>query len=364
MKPRSIFQWTVSSSEKTSDLFSKAFRIGDHEWRLSFEPDSTDNSAGLFLRPSTRPKQDIDLSFTLFFTSYKQDCPDMITHGWVSSACFETEKGRKGRGFTDLIKLSDITMENFTMSVIAPTPEELSEKEISAFINPCDRYEQTSLLASVTVKRSSDYLGDREFQDATIDFASAFNQEAFHDVEFTFQSSGSPEEENSDPSKQRIFGHRSILSARCPYLKVMFTSGMKESKEMEIPVTDVDNDTFHLMLQYLYTGKLKFKSLNEQEKQEQVTRMYKAMHQYLLFDSNPDLEEFCLQQYASSLTPATFVNRLNEDMDYDKLVAKLSEYAKNEKQALRSCSEFKTEAKRTLMNGSNIPLIDIFLEIL
>ena len=87
---------------------------------------------------------------------------------------------------------------------------------------------------------------------------------------------------------------------------------MRESKELEIPVTDVDYDTFYLMLQYLYTGKLAFKYKDDKEKkQEQVTQLYKAMHQYLLFDENPALEKFCLER-----------------LSIDKLMAKLTEYAK------------------------------------
>lgn len=84
------------------------------------------------------------------------------------------------------------------------------------------------------------------------------------------------------------------------------------------------------------------------------------MHKYLLFDINPDLEEFCLQHYALSLTPATFVHRLNEDMVYDKLVAKLTEYAKKEKQTLGSCPEFKSQS----MLISNHPLTSIFLALI
>ena len=58
------------------------------------------------------------------------------------------------------------------------------------------------------------------------------------------------------------------------------------------------------MLEYLYTGKLEFsKSSDDKDKQEQVTQIYRVLHKYLLFDGNPDLEEFCLSHYMESLTP-------------------------------------------------------------
>ena len=124
----------------------------------------------------------------------------------------------------------------------------------------------------------------------------------------------------------------------------------------------MDYDTFYLMLQYLYTGALILESLNDHEnKQEQVARMYKAMHQYLLFGDNPELEKFCLSHYMESLTPETFVDRLHEDKIYDKLIAKLTEYAKNEKKALGSCSAFRNQATKISNTG---PLIDIFLAML
>ena len=122
-----------------------------------------------------------------------------------------------GIGWPYFGKRAGITTENFTVGVTSPTPTDLTEKEISLLIKPCKRYKQTSSTSSMTAKRSSDYLGDHEFQDATKHFASTLNQKAFHDVKFTFQSSGLPEEENSDPLKQRIYGHRNILSVRCSY---------------------------------------------------------------------------------------------------------------------------------------------------
>ena len=85
-------------------------------------------------------------------------------------------------------------------------------------------------------------LDGNQYQDTTnaTFIALTLNQEAFHDVEFTYQLPESPAEANYDPSKQLIYGHRVIPSVRCPYFRQMFTSGMKESKELKIPVTDVD----------------------------------------------------------------------------------------------------------------------------
>ena len=116
-------------------------------------------------------------------------------------------------------------------------------------------------------------------------------------VEFVFQPP--PEDEPSDVPKQCIYGHRHILSVRCPYFHRMFTSGMKESNEMEIKVTDVDYDTFLLMVKYLYTGTLSFEENNEEKKQDQVAQMYKAMHKYLC--ANSLLSSF--PYTASSISP-------------------------------------------------------------
>ena len=115
------------------------------------------------------------------------------------------------------------------MGMISPTPTDLSQNKILDLLQPCTRYVQTSSDSSMKVNSSSNYLGVHEFKDTTNPtyFAPTFNQEAFHDVEFTFQS---PEEEKHDPLKQRIYGHRMILSVRCPYFKQMFTSGMGEAR--------------------------------------------------------------------------------------------------------------------------------------
>ena len=363
-KMKTIVQWTVSSSEKTSIVYSKPFRMDEQEWKLKIHPN--EDALVLLLIPVSPSKENIDFCYTFFITSYNQDNADAIVRQRINDHT-------SGYGTGDLIYLSDITAGNFTLGVIAPTPTELFQNEILDLLYPCDRYEQTSSTSAMTLMvYSSNSLGDHQFQDPTNPtyFAPAFNQEAFHDVEFTFQASGSAEEENVDSSQQRIFGHRNILSVRCPFFFRMFTSGMRESKELEIPVTDVDYDTFYRMVRYLYTGTLSFKSLKKDDrfvffndsemKQDEVVQLYKAMHQYLLFDDNPDLEDFCLQQYASTLSPATFVYRLNEDVVYDKLKDKLTEYFKTERETLGNCSAFKFHVQQI----SNHPITSLLLDTL
>ena len=51
---------------------------------------------------------------------------------------------------------------------------------------------------------------------------------------------------------QRIFAHK-LMCMRCPYLRSMLTSGMKESRQNEIVLTGIDYSSFLTVLEYLYT---------------------------------------------------------------------------------------------------------------
>ena len=52
--------------------------------------------------------------------------------------------------------------------------------------------------------------------------------------------------------KEKIKAHKVILSARCPYLKAMFKSGMEESVTNEVEVPDIAPEVFKEMLKFLY----------------------------------------------------------------------------------------------------------------
>ena len=53
-----------------------------------------------------------------------------------------------------------------------------------------------------------------------------------------------------------IYAHRNILSARCAPFRVMFSIGMKETREQRIRITNARYQTFYALLEYLYTGQL------------------------------------------------------------------------------------------------------------
>ena len=52
---------------------------------------------------------------------------------------------------------------------------------------------------------------------------------------------------------EKIKAHKVIISARCPYFKTMFQSGMEESVTNEVNVPDIDPHVFKEMLRFLYS---------------------------------------------------------------------------------------------------------------
>ena len=53
----------------------------------------------------------------------------------------------------------------------------------------------------------------------------------------------------------RLFpAHRCVLSSACLYFRVMFSSGLIESKKDEIEIFGIDGDIFEMILTYIYTG--------------------------------------------------------------------------------------------------------------
>ncbi|GBM50661.1 Speckle-type POZ protein-like B [Araneus ventricosus] len=52
-----------------------------------------------------------------------------------------------------------------------------------------------------------------------------------------------------------IPAHKIILSARSPVFAAMFANPMKESRENEVDITDIDESVLRALLMFMYTGK-------------------------------------------------------------------------------------------------------------
>ena len=74
----------------------------------------------------------------------------------------------------------------------------------------------------------------------------------------------------SGPGTGRLFScNRNVLAAACPYFKSMFTGGMYESHQTNVTMHDVDAESFEVLVDYCYTGRV---SLSESN----VERLYAA----------------------------------------------------------------------------------------
>lgn len=70
-----------------------------------------------------------------------------------------------------------------------------------------------------------------------------FNDEEFADVTFLVQG-------------QKVYGHKMVLSIVSDCFRAMFTTGFRESEEMEIEIPDCSHRAFLSVMEYIYTGAL------------------------------------------------------------------------------------------------------------
>jgi BTB/POZ domain/Kelch motif len=70
-----------------------------------------------------------------------------------------------------------------------------------------------------------------------------FNDEEFADVTFIVQG-------------RKVFGHKMVLSIVSECFRAMFTTGFRESDEMEIEIPDCTYAAFIAVMEYIYTGAL------------------------------------------------------------------------------------------------------------
>lgn len=54
--------------------------------------------------------------------------------------------------------------------------------------------------------------------------------------------------------------HRLVLAASSPYFAALFAGGMKESSKDAVQILGVDADIFQILLDFIYTGRLIFKT--------------------------------------------------------------------------------------------------------
>jgi len=63
------------------------------------------------------------------------------------------------------------------------------------------------------------------------------------------------QEEDDDGSTIEFYGHKAILAARCEKFRALFCNGMMESRADQIPIHNVPQRTWQLMMEYLYTAR-------------------------------------------------------------------------------------------------------------
>ncbi|XP_016060886.1 PREDICTED: kelch repeat and BTB domain-containing protein 6 [Miniopterus natalensis] len=126
-------------------------------------------------------------------------------------------------------------------------PKRISKPSVSAFFTGPEELKDTAHSAALLAQLKSFY-DSRLLCDVTIEVVTP----------------------GSGPGTGRLFPcNRNVLAAACPYFKSMFTGGMYESQQANVTMHDVDAESFEVLVEYCYTGRVSLSEAN-------VERLYAA----------------------------------------------------------------------------------------
>uniref|UniRef100_A0A480TYM1 Kelch repeat and BTB domain-containing protein 6 n=1 Tax=Sus scrofa TaxID=9823 RepID=A0A480TYM1_PIG len=117
---------------------------------------------------------------------------------------------------------------------------------------------------------SAFFTGSEELKDTAHSAALLAQLKSFYDARLLCDVTIEVVTPGSGPGTGRLFScNRNVLAAACPYFKSMFTGGMYESHQTNVTMHDVDAESFEVLVDYCYTGRV---SLSESN----VERLYAA----------------------------------------------------------------------------------------
>ncbi|KAF8771527.1 speckle-type POZ protein-like [Argiope bruennichi] len=152
-------------------------------------------------------------------------------------------------------------------------------------------------------------------------------------------------------AKANVFpAHTSILGARSPVFKAMFSTNMKEKLNGCVDVSDLDDETVRRFLLYLYTDKI------EELEWEAVSQLYKAADKYaiislkdqcsMLLKDDLNLENACKTLLLSDLHQDEDLKIIAQDF----ILKNAKEIFKSEEWIVLSDSYSKLALETTLRN--------------
>ncbi|OWK00864.1 hypothetical protein Celaphus_00016501 [Cervus elaphus hippelaphus] len=117
---------------------------------------------------------------------------------------------------------------------------------------------------------SAFFTGPEELKDTGHSAALLAQLKSFYDARLLCDVTIEVVTPGSGPGTGRLFScNRNVLAAACPYFKSMFTGGMYESHQTNVTMHDVDAESFEVLVDYCYTGRVSLSEAN-------VQRLYAA----------------------------------------------------------------------------------------
>ncbi|KAL4691236.1 hypothetical protein H8959_014197 [Pygathrix nigripes] len=175
---------------------------------------------------------------------------------------------------------------------------------------------------------SAFFTGPEELKDTAHSAALLAQLKSFYDAQLLCDVTIEVVTPGSGPGTGRLFScNRNVLAAACPYFKSMFTGGMYESQQASVTMHDVDAESFEVLVDYCYTGRVSLSEAN-------VQRLYAASDMLQLEYVREACASFLARRL--DLTNCTAILKFADAFDHHKLRSQAQSYiAQNFKQLSR-----------------------------